>query len=196
MGEQKSGGFGATGFQGRRVGQTGWMLSLAQIELDMLVMVMEDNSFDQTYWIDPTNGAIHGSFDDDFDEEAADEAGWVAVEPFSSLDSYSDMQLFIATVDQPGQAARLSDAIVGKGAFRRFKDIVFNSDDLGPRWRAFEEARRRARAIEWLVDAKVLDAREANAVLIAIAVATSQLKPDSRPALKLVPQSSEPEVCR
>jgi hypothetical protein len=32
------------------------------------------------------------------------------------------MELFIATVEDPGRAERLAVAIKGRGAFRRFKD--------------------------------------------------------------------------
>ncbi|MEO6125815.1 MAG: GNAT family N-acetyltransferase [Ilumatobacteraceae bacterium] len=141
------------------------MLSLNQIDLDLIMIVMEDNSFDQSFWIDPASGVIHGSFDDDYDADEGDGAGWVMIESLSSRDSYRDMEAFIGNLDDQHVASTLSDAIVGKGAFRRFKDIVFASDELGPSWRHFEESARRKRAIEWLADAGLIDHRAAPPML-------------------------------
>jgi len=41
-----------------------------------------------------------------------------------SRDGYRDMELFIGTVRDPGRADRLEIAISGRGAFRRFKDVL------------------------------------------------------------------------
>jgi hypothetical protein len=47
---------------------------------------------------------------------------WVHCE--GSRDGYRDMERFIGTVRDPGRADRLEIAISGRGAFRRFKDIL------------------------------------------------------------------------
>jgi len=53
---------------------------------------------------------------------------------------------------------RLARAIVGKGAFRRFKDVLHQEHrHLLPAWHAFRETRARRRAVDWLVDNSVID---------------------------------------
>jgi Uncharacterised protein family (UPF0158) len=62
------------------------------------------------------------------------------------------MQWFIDTLDDPDIVERLSIAISGRGAFRRFKDTVSAWPDLVARWFAFSEERQRGRARAWLTD--------------------------------------------
>lgn len=48
---------------------------------------------------------------------------------------------------------RLTRAITGKGAFRRFKNELYEEfPQLLPAWHAFREARAHRRAVEWLAD--------------------------------------------
>ena len=58
------------------------------------------------------------------DEDTADDPErWLQVYGEGSRESYRDMELFIASVqDAAGRAERLAIAIRGRGAFRRFKD--------------------------------------------------------------------------
>ena len=55
------------------------------------------------------------------DEDTADDPErWLAVHGEGSREGYRDMELFIASVEDPGRADRLAVAIRGRGAFRRF----------------------------------------------------------------------------
>jgi hypothetical protein len=63
------------------------------------------------------------------------------------------MEDFIVTVADDGQADRLSIAITGRGAFRRFKDVLSRWPEEFERWHAFSDERKRGRARSWLVDA-------------------------------------------
>jgi hypothetical protein len=60
------------------------------------------------------------------------------------------MEGFIAGVSDPGRADRLSIAIEGRGAFRRFKDTLARWPDDQGRWYQFSGERCRGRAREWL----------------------------------------------
>jgi len=44
----------------------------------------------------------------------------------------------------------LEVAITGRGAFRRFKDVIDRWPDEIERWRVFSDERRMGRAREWL----------------------------------------------
>jgi Uncharacterised protein family (UPF0158) len=63
------------------------------------------------------------------------------------------MEVFIGTLTDPNQADRLQIAIQGRGAFRRFKDILGLPPHELDRWFSFSEERQRGRARTWLADA-------------------------------------------
>jgi len=86
------------------------------------------------------------------DLEDAD--AWLVVHgSYSSRQGYFDMEAFIETVDDPAMVDRLSIAIDGKGAFRRFRGVLERDEDLVNRWVAFSEERRLGRARAWLAEA-------------------------------------------
>lgn len=69
-----------------------------------------------------------------------------------SYKGYNDMAEFIETVEDKHLFELLSVAINGKGAFRRFKDVLGRYPDERERWFAFEEQRAKERVLEWLED--------------------------------------------
>ncbi len=64
--------------------------------------------------------------------------------------AYQDMEEFIETVADSRLQDKLWRAIQGKGAFRRFKDVLFDYPDERSRWFAFSDRQEKQRAIEWL----------------------------------------------
>ena len=69
-----------------------------------------------------------------------------------SRDAYNDMAAFIETVRDGRLQERLSDAIHGRGAFRRFKDTLAREDAERERWFAFQAARVHQRILAWLAE--------------------------------------------
>ena len=62
------------------------------------------------------------------------------------------MVAFIEQVNDPDQRDRLEIAISGRGAFRRFKDVLARDEGELNRFFAFTNGRKRERAREWLAD--------------------------------------------
>jgi hypothetical protein len=88
------------------------------------------------------------------DEDAADDPErWLAVHGEGSREGHRDMELFIASVEDPSRAKRLAVAIRGRGAFRRFRDELARWPGEHERWHAFSEERQRGRARSWLAAA-------------------------------------------
>ncbi len=88
------------------------------------------------------------------DEDTADDPErWLPVDGEGSREGYRDMELFIASVEDPGRAERLAIAIRGRGAFRRFKDELARWPGELERWHALSEERQRGRARSWLAAA-------------------------------------------
>lgn len=72
-----------------------------------------------------------------------------------SHEGYEDMQDFIATVEDEHLAELLDVAINGKGAFRRFKDVLLSYPEERERWFKFKDDRVQGTALEWLDDIDV-----------------------------------------
>ena len=75
------------------------------------------------------------------------------VGPEGSGEGYRDMEDFVASVTDAGRADRLAIAIEGRGAFRRFKDVISRWPDEQERWYRFSDERCRGRARQWLTGA-------------------------------------------
>jgi hypothetical protein len=72
------------------------------------------------------------------------------VEPVSSREQYRWMERFIATVDEGPLRQRLLQSIDGKGAFRRFKDVLMSFPVDRERWFAFRSERLKMCMEGWL----------------------------------------------
>jgi len=87
------------------------------------------------------------------EDESDDPDKWLWVHCEGSRDGYRDMERFIETVRDPGRADRLEIAISGRGAFRRFKDVLARWPGELDRWYEFSAERQRGRARAWLAGA-------------------------------------------
>lgn len=67
-------------------------------------------------------------------------------------EGYEDMEAFISTVGNQRLQDLLWIAIRGRGAFRRFKDVLAGHPTERERWFAFRAARVLERVREWLAD--------------------------------------------
>jgi uncharacterized protein UPF0158 len=79
-------------------------------------------------------------------ERARREFEWL-----NGLGSLPDV--FIGALADEDRADRLSIAISGRGAFRRFKDVLERWPGELERWHAFSAERQRGRARSWLAAA-------------------------------------------
>lgn len=75
---------------------------------------------------------------------------YLRVDPVSSREQYRWMERFIATVDEPGLRHNLLASIDGKGAFRRFKDVLMSYPVDRERWFTFRSERLRFCMEAWL----------------------------------------------
>jgi predicted nucleotidyltransferase len=146
------------------------MLDLDRVNLGELCSALEDNSPEHEWWLDPSTGELQiwsTSLGSDEDEEHPADSDWVHVEPIGSREAYGDMDDFVSRVPDPRARALLERAIAGRGAFRRFKDTLFEFPELRAAWFAFHDARMERRAIEWLADRELIPADAAERALAA-----------------------------
>ena len=140
------------------------MLELSAVDLGALAEALEDHSDTIQWFIDPATGRIIPWMEDG-DEPCPDEQGARGIDPIPTGEAYGDMQDFVARVQDRRAADLLGRAIEGRGAFRRFKDTLFEFPELRDTWFKFHDVRMRRRAIEWLVDCRLVEESAAGAAL-------------------------------
>jgi hypothetical protein len=134
-----------------------------KIGLDELYSAMENSSYEVEYYLDLETGEILFVSEDMDDVETVkmknqieEELGRYELIPKAeSYEGYRDMQAFITTVEDDHLSELLEVAINGKGAFRRFKDVLLNYPEERERWFQFKDDRMKERALEWLDDIDV-----------------------------------------
>jgi hypothetical protein len=62
------------------------------------------------------------------------------------------MRRFVATIQQPDISSRLTNALGGPGAFRRFHTELSRHEREYTRWHRFRDDARLGRARAWLAD--------------------------------------------
>jgi hypothetical protein len=80
----------------------------------------------------------------------AGDPDYLLVDPVSSREQYRWMERYIATVEEPELRQKLVGSIDGKGAFRRFKDVLMAYPVERERWFTFRSERLRAAMQSWL----------------------------------------------
>ncbi len=93
---------------------------------------------------------VDGIADPEMHARIASDANYLRVDPVSSREQYRWMERFIPMVDDPELKDRLGKAIDGKGAFRRFKDVLMAFGPERERWFAFRSERLRVFMEAWL----------------------------------------------
>ena len=109
------------------------------IDLDMVELAMEDADLCNVYYLNTQTGEVarFSEYDDFSDEreqqleEIESESHYIPIERISSHEAYQWMEDFVAEIVDPKDkqaAEKLSIALMGKGAFRRFKDVLHRVD--------------------------------------------------------------------
>jgi hypothetical protein len=132
-----------------------------RVDLDELAGILEGDPVYGGGRVDLATGEVWPAPAVDYAREIGQEDGdesddpdkWLWVHCEGSRDGYRDMERFIGTVRAPGRADRLEVAISGRGAFRRFKDVLGSWPGELDRWYEFSAERQRGRARAWLADA-------------------------------------------
>ena len=131
-----------------------------KIDLDELCSAMEDSSYEHDYYLDLETGEVlfvSEYMDDEETEKLRDKIDespecYELIPKAESYEGYDDMEDFIGTVENEHLAELLEVAIDGKGAFRRFKDVLARYPEERERWFRFKDERMEERALEWLDD--------------------------------------------
>lgn len=132
---------------------------LDSVDLVLIGMALGDQDAQTRWYYRPDTKEVVAWTDtsdpEDDPEELDVDVRWI--EPIPTRVWYRDMASFAEQLSDPRTARSLTQALQGRGSFRRFKDALHTRHpDLVPTWNAFHEARTRRRVMEWLADNAVI----------------------------------------
>ena len=141
----------------------GWMLDLDAIDVEEIANALADQTdYEHRWLIDPRSGELaFWTSDLGIDGEnpvELDELDLIMIDPLPSHIWYQDMVDFADGISDRAAGDALSRALEGKGAFRRFKNELYQRHpELISAWHAWRDARARLRAVQWLADEGLIE---------------------------------------
>jgi len=136
----------------------GPVLDLSRLDLEEIATALADQTdYEHRWLINPETGEIvFWTSDTGIDGQNPidlDELDLIGIDPLPPYVWYQDMADFAEQIHDERAGRRLTRAIRGSGAFRRFKDELHEEyPQLLPDWHAFRDTRAHRRAVEWLSD--------------------------------------------
>ena len=140
----------------------GWMLDLDVIDVEEIATALADQTdYEHRWLIDPRTGEVVFWTSDTGIEVRTGRvrrAGPDRDRPPPVLVWYQDMVDFADGISDRAAGLRLSGSLQGKGAFRRFKNELYQRHpELISAWHAMRDARARVRAVEWLAEEGLIE---------------------------------------
>lgn len=129
-----------------------------KIDLGELALAFENASWEAEYYLDRDTGDIilissmitTSSGITQQIQNVTDKNRYLQVPHAVPRDGFRDMERFTETVKDTVLRQLLNTAINGKGAFRRFKDVLHDYPPERERWFRFQADRVQQRVLEWL----------------------------------------------
>ena len=124
------------------------------VDWEALEDAFENNAPEVHSYLHLTTGevlrVVDGVADPQMHVRIASDGNYLRIDPVSSREQYRWMERFIPMVDDTELRGKLTQAIDGKGAFRRFKDVLMSFATERERWFAFRSERLRTFMEAWL----------------------------------------------
>lgn len=118
----------------------------------VLALTFQFELSDGNSYLDTETGEILFTGDgaeEETPEDIGDNPRYQWIERIDAHQSFHIMEDFVASVDDIGAAARLTDALSRSKPFRRFKDALLDYPALRQAWFAFEGAAHASLAQDW-----------------------------------------------
>lgn len=135
-------------------GVAGAALRGVPVDWEALEDAFENNAPEVHSYLHLTTGEVlrivDGVADPQMHARIAADANYLRIDPVSSREQYRWMERYIPMVDDAELRAKLAASIDGKGAFRRFKDVLMSYGAERERWFAFRSERLRIFMEAWL----------------------------------------------
>ena len=139
------------------------MLDLDTIDVEAIATALADQTDYEHRWpIDPRTGEVVFWTSDTGIDGAnpvdLDQLDLILIDPLPSYVWYRDMVDFAEGVSDRAVGGSLSRSLQGKGAFRRFRNELYerHPEPISV-WQSLRDTRARARAVRWLVEQDLLE---------------------------------------
>lgn len=139
------------------------MFDLAGIDVAEIAAALEDQTdYEHRWLLDPRTGQVaFWTSDTGIDGEnpvEIDELDLIPIDPIPSYVWYQDMADFAEGISDDAAGRSLARTLQGRGAFRRFKNQLYeHHPELISAWHALRDVRAQRRAVEWLLDHGLID---------------------------------------
>ena len=134
------------------------MLALDGIDVEEIATALADQTdYEHRWLLDPRTGQVtFWTSDTGIDGENpvdVDELDLIPIDPLPSHVWFQDMADFADGISDSAAGRRLTQALQGRGPFRRFRNQVYeHHPELISPWHALRDVRAQLRAVEWLLD--------------------------------------------
>jgi len=139
------------------------MLDLGECDLEEITTALADQTdYEHRWLIDPRTGEIaFWTSDTGIDGEnpvEIDELDLLPIDPLPPYVWFQDMADFADGLSDSAASRRLTQALQGRGAFRRFKNQIYeHHPELISAWHNLRDVRAQRRAVEWLREQGLID---------------------------------------
>lgn len=139
------------------------MLDLGGIDVEEIATALADQTdYEHRWLLDPRTGEVaFWTSDLGIDGENPvdlDELDLIPIDPIPTHVWYRDMADFAEGISDTEAGRRLASALQGRGAFRRFKNQLYeHCPELISPWHSFRDVRAQRRAVDWLRDEGLID---------------------------------------
>ncbi|MEZ4259014.1 MAG: UPF0158 family protein [Polyangiaceae bacterium] len=124
------------------------------VDWEALEDAFENNAPEVHSYLHMTTGevlrVVDGVADPQMHARISADNNYLRIDPVSSREQYRWMERYIPMVDDLTLREKLAHAIDGKGAFRRFKDVLMSYGPERERWFTFRSERLRTFMEAWL----------------------------------------------
>jgi hypothetical protein len=138
------------------------MLDLSGIDVEEIATALADQTdYEHRWLIDPRTGQVaFWTSDTGIDGEnpvELDELDLIPIDPLPPNVWFQDMADFAEGISDRTAGRDLTQSLRGRGAFRRFKNRVYeHHPELISSWHDFRDVRAQRRAVEWLLDQELV----------------------------------------
>lgn len=133
------------------------------VDLEELAFAFDDGSPEHEYFLDLETGEVIlvsenlGLIEARQERERIEDGldRFLRIPQPGSSAGYQDMDEFVETVEDDRLLELLDVALDGKGAFRRFRDVLDRYPAERDRWYAFKDERLKTRIRDWLTEEEI-----------------------------------------
>jgi len=139
------------------------VLDLGGVDIEEIATALADQTdYEHRWLIERRTGQVaYWTSDTGIDGEnpvEIDELDLIVIDPLPSYVWFQDMADFADGISDGTTGRRLAQSLQGRGAFRRFKNRIYeHHPDLISAWHALRDVRAQRRAVEWLLHHGLID---------------------------------------